>query len=116
VEAAGGRTRVRVRAVTRPVAELGVGGGVTSTAAPAAATIRLLARGSIGARGVHPPERCIEPDELFGELERRGSEFDLQISNEAAPGRERERASVPSDFGAEQRGEAPIARRLAGQG
>jgi lysine 6-dehydrogenase len=116
VEAAGGGTRVRVRAVTRPVAELGVGGGVASTAAPAAATIRLLARGSIGARGVHPPERCIEPDELFGELARRGSEFDVQISDEAAPGRESERASVPSDFGAEQRGEAPIARRLAGQG
>jgi saccharopine dehydrogenase-like NADP-dependent oxidoreductase len=79
VEAAGGGTRVRVRAVTRPVEELGAGGGVTSTAAPAAATIRLLARGRIPARGVHPPERCIDPDELFPELERRGSEFDLEV-------------------------------------
>ena len=83
VEAAGGGTRVRVRAVTRPVDELGAGGGVTSTAAPAPATIRLLARGRIPARGVHPPERCIDPDELFPELERRGSEFDVEVREEA---------------------------------
>lgn len=83
VEASGPERSVRVRSVTRPVEWLGFGGGVTSTAAPAAATVRLLARGRIAERGVHPPERCIEPDELFGELEQRGSSFDVQVTEEA---------------------------------
>jgi saccharopine dehydrogenase-like NADP-dependent oxidoreductase len=67
---------VTVRAITRPYH--GVGGSVNSTAAPAAAAVRLLARGSIGATGVLPPERCIEPDELFAELEARGCTFSLE--------------------------------------
>lgn len=66
----------RVRAVTRPYG--GVGGSVNSTAAPAAAAVRLLARGSLKATGVLPPERCIEPDELFAELEARGCAFTLE--------------------------------------
>ena len=78
VDAAGGGRRVRVRSVTRPVEGLGVGGGVVSTAAPAAAAVRLIARGAIVANGVHPPERCIEPDEMFAELEQRGSAFDIE--------------------------------------
>jgi saccharopine dehydrogenase (NAD+, L-lysine-forming) len=94
VEASGPERSVRVRSVTRPVEWLGFGGGVTSTAAPAAATVRLLARGRIAARGVLPPERCIEPDELFGELEQRGSKFDVEIvESGAAPGREAEEAA-----------------------
>jgi saccharopine dehydrogenase-like NADP-dependent oxidoreductase len=64
---------VTVRAVTRP--HDGVGGSVNSTAAPAAAAVRLLAHGSIGGAGVHPPERCIDPDALFPELEARGCTF-----------------------------------------
>ena len=51
----------------------GSGGGVVSTAAPAAAAVRLLARGAHRRpRGVLPPERCVEPDDLFPELEREG--------------------------------------------
>jgi lysine 6-dehydrogenase len=83
VDATGGGRRVRARAVTRPVEELGEGGGVVSTAAPAAAAVRLLARGRVETRGVHPPERCIDPDEIFPELERRGSEFSLDVREEA---------------------------------
>jgi saccharopine dehydrogenase-like NADP-dependent oxidoreductase len=83
VEASGGGRTARVRSVTTPVERLGFGGGVSSTAAPAAATVRLLARERIAERGVHPPERCIEPDELFAELERRGSKFDVEVSEEA---------------------------------
>jgi saccharopine dehydrogenase (NAD+, L-lysine-forming) len=64
-----------VRAITRPYN--GVGGSVNSTAAPAAAAVRLLARGSVRTVGVVPPERCFEPDELFGELEARGCTFTL---------------------------------------
>jgi len=84
VEASGGGRTARVRSVTRPVDGLGIGGGVMSTAAPAAATVRLLARGRIGARGVLPPERCIDPDEMFAELEQRGSKFDVEVTEEAA--------------------------------
>ena len=61
------------RAVTRP--HFGLGGSVVSTAAPAAAAVRLLARGSIQARGAYPPEGCINPEEMFDELRARGCSF-----------------------------------------
>jgi saccharopine dehydrogenase-like NADP-dependent oxidoreductase len=77
VATAGGR-RVRLRAVTEP--HFGFGGSVVSTAAPAAAAVRLLARGSVTATGVLPPERCIEPQEMFTELEARGCRFELEQS------------------------------------
>jgi saccharopine dehydrogenase (NAD+, L-lysine-forming) len=67
--------RVRVSCLTPPHEGWRLGGGVVSTASPAAATVRLLARGQIGARGALPPERCIDPDDMFPELERRGCEF-----------------------------------------
>jgi saccharopine dehydrogenase (NAD+, L-lysine-forming) len=69
-------TTVRARSVTSPNREWGIGGGVVSTASPAAAAVRLLARGSIDANGALPPEACIEPDEMFAELEPRGVRFD----------------------------------------
>jgi saccharopine dehydrogenase-like NADP-dependent oxidoreductase len=64
---------VTVRAVTRP--HFGLGGSIVSTAAPAAAAVRLLARGSLTRTGVHPPERCIDAEEMFAELEARGCTF-----------------------------------------
>jgi saccharopine dehydrogenase-like NADP-dependent oxidoreductase len=67
---------VTVRAITRP--HFGLGGSIVSTAAPAAAAVRLLARGSLSAIGALPPERCIEPDEMFAELEARGCSFSLE--------------------------------------
>ena len=60
----------------------GVGGGIVSTAAPAAAAVRLLAGGKIDARGAMPPERCIEPAEMFSELEQRGCRFELTTQEE----------------------------------
>jgi lysine 6-dehydrogenase len=71
---------VRVTAVTRPMPDWGLGGGVVSTAAPAAAAVRLLARGRIEVRGALPPEQCVDPDDLFPELERRRCEFDLEVN------------------------------------
>jgi saccharopine dehydrogenase (NAD+, L-lysine-forming) len=68
--------RVTVRARTDP--HFGLGGSIVSTAAPIAAAVRLLARGSLTAVGVHPPERCIEPDEMFAELESRGCTFSVE--------------------------------------
>ena len=68
---------MRVRSVTEPMLEWGMGGGIVSTAAPAAAAVRLLARGSIAARGALPPERCIEPEEMFVELARRGCHIEV---------------------------------------
>lgn len=61
------------RAITRP--HFGLGGSVISTATPAAACVRLFARGALTATGVHPPERCIEPGLMFAELEARGCTF-----------------------------------------
>jgi lysine 6-dehydrogenase len=82
VDAAGPRGRARVRAVTGPMEEWGFGGGVVSTAAPAAAAVRLLAGGRIEERGALPPERCIEPREMFAELERRGCVFQTTVQEE----------------------------------
>jgi saccharopine dehydrogenase (NAD+, L-lysine-forming) len=82
VEASGGGRSVRVRALTEPKAAWGLGGGIVSTAAPAAAAVRLLARGSIEARGAVPPERCIDPAEMFAELERHGCTFEITTREE----------------------------------
>jgi saccharopine dehydrogenase-like NADP-dependent oxidoreductase len=83
VDALGGERSIRVRAVTEPSQAWGLGGGVVSTAAPAAAAVRLLARGSITVRGAMPPERCIEPEEMFRELGRRGCTFETTTLEEA---------------------------------
>jgi saccharopine dehydrogenase-like NADP-dependent oxidoreductase len=72
---AGGRT-VTVRALSQPHG--GFGGSVVSTAAPAAAAVRLLARGSLSATGVRPPEACVEPEEMFTELRARGCSFTVE--------------------------------------
>ncbi len=82
VEAFGGGRSVRVRAVTEANRSWDVGGGVMSTAAPAAAAVRLLAGARIAARGVVPPERCIEPATMFAELERRGCRFETTSREE----------------------------------
>jgi lysine 6-dehydrogenase len=79
---ANGRT-ARVRAVTGPMPDWGIGGGVVSTAAPAAAAVRLLARGRVTARGALPPERCLDRHEMFTELERRGCRFEIKVEEAA---------------------------------
>jgi lysine 6-dehydrogenase len=83
VEATGGETTVRARSVTPPHQAWGLGGGIVSTASPAAAAVRLLARERIEARGALPPERCVDAGELFAELETRGVEFDLSEGTRA---------------------------------
>jgi lysine 6-dehydrogenase len=77
VEVTGEDAVVRARSVTPPNEAWGLGGGIVSTATPAAAAVRLLARGSISKRGALPPESCIDPDEMFPELEARGIRFDF---------------------------------------
>jgi lysine 6-dehydrogenase len=66
---------IRARAVTRP--HFGLGGSIVSTAAPIAAAVRLIARGQVTVTGVHPPERCLDPDQMFAELETRACAFVL---------------------------------------
>jgi lysine 6-dehydrogenase len=77
VEVAAEDTMVRARSLTPPHEGWGLGGGIVSTATPAGAAVRLLARGSITKRGALPPESCIDPDQMFRELEGRGVRFDL---------------------------------------
>jgi saccharopine dehydrogenase-like NADP-dependent oxidoreductase len=84
VEAAGERRAVIVRAVTRPSESWGLGGGIVSTGAPAAAAVRLLARGRIAATGALPPEACVDPEDLFPELEARGTTFEVEQREVAA--------------------------------
>ena len=86
VEARGSDRGARMRAVTGPHEEWGIGGGIVSTASPAAATVRLLARGRLDARGALPPERCIDPGEMFAELETRGCRFELELLEGAVAG------------------------------
>jgi lysine 6-dehydrogenase len=84
IEAEAAGRRARVRSFTRPAEDWGIGGGVVSTAAPAAAAARLLACGRIEARGALPPERCLDRGELVAELERRGTEFEVKVEEVAA--------------------------------
>jgi lysine 6-dehydrogenase len=79
VEAAGGGREVRVRCVTKPSKKWRLGGSIVSTASPAAAAVRLLARGEVGARGALPPELCLDFDKLFAELERRNTEVEVEV-------------------------------------
>lgn len=78
IEATAGGRSVRVTSFTPPQEAWGLGGGVVSTAAPAAAVVRLLARGAVEARGALPAEKCIDPDALFPELERRGNRIETE--------------------------------------
>ena len=73
-----GTRQVAGASVTPPARGVGLGGGIVSTASPAAAAVRLLARGRITATGAMPPERCIDPDEMFAELETRGVRFECR--------------------------------------
>jgi saccharopine dehydrogenase-like NADP-dependent oxidoreductase len=61
--------------------EWGLGGGIVSTAAPAAALVRLIARGRIDQVGVLTPEICVDPDDLLPELERRNCVFGIEVSD-----------------------------------
>jgi saccharopine dehydrogenase (NAD+, L-lysine-forming) len=78
VEVTAGGSTVRGRSVTGPNEEWGLGGGIISTASPSAAAVRLLARGEVTATGALPPERCIDPEAMFAELETRGVRFDFE--------------------------------------
>jgi saccharopine dehydrogenase (NAD+, L-lysine-forming) len=79
VEASANGRAVRVRAVTEPMDKWGIGGGIVSTATPVAAAVRLFAGGAITERGVLPPERCVDPDALFAELEPRGCRVEIEV-------------------------------------
>ena len=78
VEAEGEGNAVSVTATTLPIDKWEIGGSIVSTATPAAAAVRLLARGRISARGALPPELCVEPDDLFPELEQRNCRFEIE--------------------------------------
>jgi len=78
VEAEADGRLVRVTAVTRPQEQWGLGGGIVSTAATAAAAVRLLGRRRLGERGALPPESCVHPDDLFPEVARRGCTFTIE--------------------------------------
>lgn len=84
VEATRDGEMVSIRSVTPPHEEWGLGGGIVSTASTAAAAVRLLARGRIEARGALPPERALESDEMFSELESRGVRVEVTHAREAA--------------------------------
>lgn len=84
IEASDNGRTVTVTAATGPHEQWGLGGGVVSTGAPAAAAVRLFAQGKIKARGALPPEQCIEADDLFPELERRGCRFDIKSVEQQA--------------------------------
>jgi hypothetical protein len=86
IEAAGGGREVRVRCLNKPSRRWRIGGGIVSTASSAAAAVRLLARDEVDSRGALPPELCLDPDAMFAELERRGSEFDIEVTEGVVAG------------------------------
>jgi saccharopine dehydrogenase-like NADP-dependent oxidoreductase len=84
IVARGAGREVRVRSITRPYEPFGIGGSIVSTATPAVAAVRLLARGQIDAIGVRFPEQCIDPDEMFAELATRSCEITVEVEELAA--------------------------------
>jgi saccharopine dehydrogenase-like NADP-dependent oxidoreductase len=76
VAATAGDRSATVSAVTEPHERWGLGGGVVSTATPATAAVRLIAHAEVNAVGALPPERCLDPDLLFAQLEDRGHRFE----------------------------------------
>ena len=82
VDATSNGRAVRVRAVTEPMEQWGIGGGVVSTATPVSAAVRLFARGEITERGVLPPESCVDPAALFAELESRHCRVEVEAAEE----------------------------------
>ena len=78
-EKGGVPTEVTMTALTVPSEAWGLGGGIISTASVAAATVRLYAGGRLPYAGALPPERCLEPEALFEQLETRGCTFDLRV-------------------------------------
>lgn len=84
VEAIGPSGSVVATATTTPTVDWGIGGSIVSTASPAAAAVRLLARGRISARGALPPELCVTAEDLFPELERHGCVFEIETRRNAA--------------------------------
>lgn len=75
----GASTTVTVTAITVPHEDWGLGGGIVSTASVAAAAARLYARGRVPGVGALPPEGCLDPDELFAELEPRGCTIEISV-------------------------------------
>jgi saccharopine dehydrogenase-like NADP-dependent oxidoreductase len=71
---------VTVTALTVPNESWGLGGGIVSTASVAAAAARLYARGRIQRTGAHPPERCLDFDDLAAELVPRGATFEITMT------------------------------------
>ncbi len=58
--------------------------GAGETIAPTiAAAVRLPVRGELTETGTDPLERCIDPDPLFAELEKRGVRFEIMTAEEA---------------------------------
>jgi len=75
----GVHTEVTMTALTVPNEAWGLGGGIVSTASVAAATARLYAGGRLPHVGALQPERCLEPEALFEQLEARGCTFALHV-------------------------------------
>lgn len=84
IVARGSGREVRVRSITRPFEQFGIGGSIVSTATPAVAAVRLLAHGKIDAIGARFPEECIDPDEMFAELATRSCEITVEVEELAA--------------------------------
>lgn len=72
--------RLRVETVAWPSDELGVMGGTSTVAVPAAVVARWLAGGGLDDVGVHAPETIVPPAPFYDELARRG--FTTTVSEE----------------------------------
>lgn len=75
VDVSNGAAALRASAITTPHVRWGLGGGIVSTATPACAAVRLLARGELDAVGVRAPEECMPTASFFAELADRGTVF-----------------------------------------
>jgi lysine 6-dehydrogenase len=70
-DAKGEKINLRYDSISMPNAKWGVGGGAVGTGTPPSVAARWLASGKISAKGVLPPELCIDPLPFFKELRKR---------------------------------------------
>lgn len=76
----GRRTVVRVDTIASGRPDWRLAGGTILTATPPGVVACWLADGSLSLPGVHPPENAIDPERLFGELERRGMRTTVRVT------------------------------------
>lgn len=76
----GKKKKVTVDCVAKSITRWNAPAGTVDTAVPPSIIAQMIANGKIHAHGVLPPESCVEPEEFFRELRKRGMKVNMRIA------------------------------------